>query len=172
MSARRDPGAISALDNEDGLEQAFSTMKSSSKILIAIIAVVILAGTAFLIARHHGHRPHAQPPHAAGAYLRQKPIRLCRLRNAGSRLRIHAVGLPERRLRHGNVIRRPERSGRSEKTIWRKSKALQIRNAEGIHAIQRRANSCQENCERGQGGTQISDCRHPVAGAVALPPIA
>ena len=44
-------------------------MKSSSKILIAIIAVVILAGTAFLIVRHHGHRPHAQPPHAAGAYL-------------------------------------------------------------------------------------------------------
>ena len=44
-------------------------MKSSSKILIAIIAVVILAGTAFLIVRHHGHRPHAQPPHAAGAYI-------------------------------------------------------------------------------------------------------
>ena len=69
MSIRRDPGVFSALDNEDGLEQAFSTMKSSSKILIAIIAVVILAGTAFLIVRHHGHRPHAQPPHAAGAYL-------------------------------------------------------------------------------------------------------
>jgi len=44
-------------------------MKSISKILIAIIAVVILAGTAFLIAGHHGHRPHAQSPHAAGSYL-------------------------------------------------------------------------------------------------------
>ena len=44
-------------------------MKSSSKILVAIIAVVVLAGTAFLIVRHHGHRPHAQPPHAAGAYI-------------------------------------------------------------------------------------------------------
>ena len=44
-------------------------MKSGSKILIAIIAVVILAGTAFLIVRHHGHRPHTQPLHAAGTYV-------------------------------------------------------------------------------------------------------
>jgi hypothetical protein len=52
-----------------GWNKLSQIMKSSSKILIAIIAVVILAGTAFLIVRHHGHRPHAQPPHAAGAYL-------------------------------------------------------------------------------------------------------
>src|ERR1039457_5233047 len=52
-----------------GWNKLSQIMKSSSKILIAIIAVVILAGTAFLIVRHHGHGPHAQPPHAAGAYL-------------------------------------------------------------------------------------------------------
>jgi hypothetical protein len=52
-----------------GWNKLSQIMKSSSKILIALIAVVILAGTAFLILRHHGHRPHAQPPHAAGAYI-------------------------------------------------------------------------------------------------------
>jgi hypothetical protein len=52
-----------------GWNRLFQIMKSSSKILVAIIAVVILAGTAFLIVRHHGHRPHAQSPHAAGAYI-------------------------------------------------------------------------------------------------------
>ncbi len=52
-----------------GWNKLSQIMKSSSKILIGIIAIVILAGTAFLIARHHGHRPHAQPPHAAGAYI-------------------------------------------------------------------------------------------------------
>ena len=69
MSASRDPGIIRLWTMKMGWNKLSQIMKSSSKILIAIIAVVILAGTAFLIVRHHGHRPHAQPPHAAGAYL-------------------------------------------------------------------------------------------------------
>jgi len=52
-----------------GWNKLSQIMKGSSKILITIMAVVILAGAAFLIVHYHGHRPHAQPPHAAGAYL-------------------------------------------------------------------------------------------------------
>ena len=69
MSARRDPGPIRLWTMKMGWNKLSKIMKSSSKILIAIIAVVILSGTVFLIVRHHGHRPHALPPHAAGAYI-------------------------------------------------------------------------------------------------------
>jgi hypothetical protein len=72
MSARRDPGVIRLWTIKPGWNRLSQIMKSSSKTLIAIIAVVILAGTAFLIVRLHGHRPHAQPPHAAGAYILKK----------------------------------------------------------------------------------------------------
>ena len=141
-----------------GWNKLSQIMKSSSKILIAIIAVVILAGTAFLIVRHHGHRPHAQSPHAAGAYLVKNQFAFAGYATPEAALEsmLWAYLNGDYDMVMSSVG--PKDQADLKKTIWRKSKALPISNAESIHAVQRRANSCQEKFERRQGGTQISDC--------------
>lgn len=133
-------------------------MKSSFKILIAIIAVVILAGAVLLIARHHGHRPHAQPPHAAGAYLVKSQFAYAGY--ATPEAAFESMLWADLNGDYDMVMSSvgPKDQADLEKTIWRKSKALPVSNAESIHAIPRRADSCQEKFERRQGGTQISDC--------------
>jgi hypothetical protein len=44
-------------------------MKSSLKITLTIVAIVILAGIIFFFRQRGPHLPHTRPPHAAGTYI-------------------------------------------------------------------------------------------------------